>query len=179
MAPSSPNVSAPSSASTLPTTQTSSATPRSLPDCRNTAPGTRKMPEPIVVPTTMSTRSRSVRTRRSSAGTCNSVRTTSSAEPRLCGGEGVDQAGEVLFGFRSDGERVAHPPLLSGDGSDPRRQRSPRPAAARGQSPKGPALLSSSPFSTSHQPWLPASAVLYTTSSHNLIAVSFKYVSAT
>src|SRR5213593_1975401 len=95
MAPSSPNVSAPSSASTLPTTQTSSATPRSLPDCRNTAPGTRKMPEPIVVPTTMSTRSRSVRTRRSSAGTCNSVRTTSSAEPRLCGGEGVDQAGEV------------------------------------------------------------------------------------
>src|SRR5690242_1923756 len=66
MAPSSPNVSAPSRASTLPTTQTTSATPRSLPDWRSTAPGTVKMPEPIVVPTTMRTRSRSVRTRASS-----------------------------------------------------------------------------------------------------------------
>src|SRR2546430_2505950 len=66
MAPSSPNVSAPSSASTLPRSQTSSATPRSPPDWRSTAPGTVKIPEPIVVPTTMSTRSRSVRTRASS-----------------------------------------------------------------------------------------------------------------
>src|SRR5881396_1596979 len=63
MAPSSPNVTAPSSASTLPTTHTTNATPTSLPDCRSTAPGTVKMPEPIVVPTTMKTRSRSVRTR--------------------------------------------------------------------------------------------------------------------
>src|SRR2546427_2133120 len=46
--------------------QTSSATPRSPPDWRSTAPGTVKIPEPIVVPTTMSTRSRSVRTRASS-----------------------------------------------------------------------------------------------------------------
>src|SRR6058998_102804 len=66
MAPSSPNVSAPSSASTLPRSQTSSATPRSPPDWRSTAPGTVKIPEPIVVPTTMRTRSRSVRTRASS-----------------------------------------------------------------------------------------------------------------
>src|SRR2546426_6508949 len=66
MAPSSPKVSAPSSASTLPRSQTSSATPRSPPDWRSTAPGTVKIPEPIVVPTTMSTRSRSVRTRASS-----------------------------------------------------------------------------------------------------------------
>src|SRR5439155_1702166 len=51
MAPSSPNVSAPSSASTLPRSQTSSATPRSPPDWRSTAPGTVKIPEPIVVPT--------------------------------------------------------------------------------------------------------------------------------
>src|SRR5690348_4092029 len=66
MAPSSPKVSAPSSASTLPTSHTTSATPRSPPDWRSTAPGTVKMPEPIVVPTTMRTRSRSVRTRASS-----------------------------------------------------------------------------------------------------------------
>src|ERR1041385_7225148 len=63
MAPSSPNVSAPRSASTLPRSQTSSATPTSPPDWRSTAPGTVKIPEPIVVPTTMRTRSRSVRTR--------------------------------------------------------------------------------------------------------------------
>src|SRR5436309_6889472 len=63
MAPSSPNVTAPSSASTLPTTHTPKATPTPLPDCRSTPPGTVKMPEPIVVPTTMKTRSRSVRTR--------------------------------------------------------------------------------------------------------------------
>src|SRR6266487_2637687 len=68
MAPSSPNVSAPSSASTLPRSQTSSATPRSPPDWRSTAPGTVKIPEPIVVPTTMRTRSRSVRTRASCRG---------------------------------------------------------------------------------------------------------------
>src|SRR6266581_3255481 len=68
MAPSSPNVSAPSSASTLPRSQTSSATPRSPPDWRSTAPGTVKIPEPIVTPTTMRTRSRSVRTRASSRG---------------------------------------------------------------------------------------------------------------
>src|SRR5690349_4165095 len=66
MAPSSPKVSAPSSASTLPTSHTTSATPRSPPDWRSTAPGTVKMPEPMVVPTTMRTRSRSVRTRASS-----------------------------------------------------------------------------------------------------------------
>src|SRR4029077_17456775 len=66
MAPSSPNVSAPSRASTLPATQTTRATPMSPPDWRSTAPGTVKMPEPIVVPTTMRTRSRSVRTRASS-----------------------------------------------------------------------------------------------------------------
>src|SRR5882724_11608186 len=68
MAPSSPNVSAPSSASTLPRSQTSSATPRSPPDWRSTAPGTVKIPEPIVVPTTMRTRSRSVSTRASCCG---------------------------------------------------------------------------------------------------------------
>src|SRR5213078_2611402 len=68
MAPSSPNVSAPSSASTLPRSQTSSATPRSPPDWRSTAPGTVKIPEPIVTPTTMRTKTRSVRTRASSRG---------------------------------------------------------------------------------------------------------------
>ncbi len=76
MAPSSPKVSAPSNASTLPTTHTTSATPRSPPDCRSTDPGTVKIPDPIVVPTTMRTRSRSVRTRGSSvviySGTRNS-----------------------------------------------------------------------------------------------------------
>src|SRR5438094_3571464 len=50
----------------LPTTHTMSAMPRSPLDCRSTAPGTVKMPEPMVVPTTMRTRSRSVRTRASS-----------------------------------------------------------------------------------------------------------------
>src|SRR5260370_869741 len=53
MAPSSPKVRAPSKASTLPTTQTTSATPKSPPERRSTAPGTRKMPDPIVVPTTI------------------------------------------------------------------------------------------------------------------------------
>src|SRR2546425_6628082 len=110
MAPSSPNVSAPSSASTLPTTQTSSATPRSLPDCRNTAPGTRKMPEPIVVPTTMSTRSRRPRTRRSSPGIGSGCADLQSR--RHCGG-GVARRGLAPDIGRPHAcrERLPHRPL--------------------------------------------------------------------
>src|SRR5256885_11933744 len=68
MAQSIPKVSAPSKASALPPPHTTSAAPRSPPDCRSTDPGTVKIPEPIVVPTTMRTRSRSVRTRASCRG---------------------------------------------------------------------------------------------------------------
>src|SRR6476619_254505 len=47
-----------------PTTHTASATPPD-PDSRTTAPGVRKMPDPMTVPTTMKIRSRRVRVRRS------------------------------------------------------------------------------------------------------------------
>src|SRR5687768_14516434 len=65
MAPSSPYVSAPSSESTPPTSQTVRASPTCPPLCARTLPGTRKMPEPMTVPTSSSVRSvwRSVRAR--------------------------------------------------------------------------------------------------------------------
>src|SRR3989454_3462531 len=109
MAPSSPKVSGPSSASTRPRSQTSSATPRSPPDWRSTAPGTVKIPEPIVVPTTMSTRSRSVRTRASSreAGGADT------SELRRDGGGDVAGSGRPaeIRGPYSGGERRPYRPL--------------------------------------------------------------------
>src|SRR3989475_1361304 len=67
MAPSSPYVTAPSSASTPPSPHARRAYPTSPPASRSTAPGTRKIPEPIVVPTTMKIRSRKRRVRASEA----------------------------------------------------------------------------------------------------------------
>src|SRR2546427_4950812 len=64
-APSSANVSAPSSDSTPPTIHAASAMPPE-PASRTTPPGVRKIPDPMTVPTVMKIRSRSERVRRSS-----------------------------------------------------------------------------------------------------------------
>src|ERR1041384_5166436 len=74
MPPSSPKVSAPSSAQAPPMSQTSSATPGSPPDALSTGPGTTQIPDPMTVPTTTRTRSRRVRVRGSSRGTSVSGR---------------------------------------------------------------------------------------------------------
>src|SRR5271165_1178134 len=57
MALSSPYVSAPISDSTPPTTHAAIASGTELPTERSTPPGTRKMPDPITVPTTRKNRS--------------------------------------------------------------------------------------------------------------------------
>src|SRR5437764_551754 len=122
MAPTWPKASAPSNASTLPTTHTTSATPRSPPDCRSTDPGTVKIPEPIVVPTTMRTRSRSVRTR------------ARSRAPALKGAPPpppLPRASPPCHRRRGS----AHPPRASRSpparGGAPRRERAPARASAR------------------------------------------------
>src|SRR5690242_8809192 len=104
MAPSSPNVSAPSRASTLPTTHTTSAMPRSPLDCRSTAPGTVKMPEPMVVPTTMRTRSRSVRTRASSRVVRAALELAGNGLRHLAGGRLPADIGRPHAG----GDRLLH-----------------------------------------------------------------------
>src|SRR4051812_30774033 len=111
IAPSSPYASAPSSESTPPTVQTTSAGPACPPAWRSTPPGTRKMPDPITVPITMRIRSRRPRTRSSARAVLFTPRRHDVVHARV-----GDHLPEVLVQVAADAERdVGHRERLRRD----------------------------------------------------------------